>query len=83
MIANWTAVLSIAAFFIGQLLVTRRHWMGFLVWGISNYTVAAVFALQANAATTCMFLVYFAANMRSMLTWSRQSKPNSAAAPAR
>jgi hypothetical protein len=65
------ATLSIVAFFVGQALVTRQRWTGFLIWALSNYAVAAHSALQANAAATCMFLVYFAANMHSVLAWSR------------
>jgi len=67
------ATISIAAFFVGQLLVTRRHWTGFLIWAMSNYLVAATCVIQANQATACMFLVYFGANVCSMVSWRRHA----------
>ena len=34
------AIISIASFFLGQVLVTRRCFIGFLVWAVSNLLVA-------------------------------------------
>ena len=68
------AIINIAAFVIGQMLVTRRHWTGFLVWAAANYLVAMTSITQNNASTGLMFMVYCSANVYSMWLWSRQSR---------
>jgi nicotinamide riboside transporter PnuC len=68
------AVINIAAFVIGQMLVTRRHWTGFLVWAAANYLVAITCLTHDNESTGCMFMVYCAANVYSMWLWSRHEE---------
>jgi nicotinamide riboside transporter PnuC len=65
-----TAIINISAFAIGQFLVTRRHWVGFLIWAASNLMVAAVCIARGEWATACMFIVYCVANVWSMIAWS-------------
>ena len=67
--ASLIALIGIAAFVLGQWLVTRKHWSGFLVWAGSNLMVAVMCLAQANHPTACMFLVYFLANVYSMTAW--------------
>jgi hypothetical protein len=69
--ASLIALIGIAAFVVGQWLVTRKHWAGFLVWAGSNLMVAVMCLAQANHPTACMFLVYFLANVYSMMAWTR------------
>ena len=65
------AALSIASFFIGQYLVTRRHWTGFLVWALSNLSVALGSFSAGHGATGTMFAIYFAANAWSLFSWTK------------
>jgi nicotinamide riboside transporter PnuC len=71
--ASLTAFIGIAAFIVGQWLVTRKQWTGFLVWAGSNLMVAAMCLVQDNRPTACMFLVYCLANVYSMIAWSRSA----------
>jgi nicotinamide riboside transporter PnuC len=71
------AVINIAAFAIGQYLVTRRSWAGFLIWAGSNLLVATTCLLGKDPAMACLFLVYFAANVYSMHAWTRMRRRES------
>lgn len=72
--SSFPAAINIASFVIGQLLVTRRRWMGFLLWAGANLMIAVTCVMRNDAPTACMFLVYFAANVYSTILWFRQSR---------
>ena len=73
--AHLPTILSIVAFFIGQRLVTRKRWTGFLVWALSNSLLTTHLFLDGNTSTALMFLVYAVVNFRSMLLWLRDKRP--------
>jgi nicotinamide riboside transporter PnuC len=75
------AIINIAAFFVGQVLVTRRHWGGFLIWAASNCSIAAISVVQGSHPTALMFLVYFTANVYSTILWARQSSKGRSKTP--
>jgi len=68
------AVINIAAFFFGQVLVTRGRWSGFLVWAAANYLVAITCINRNDPTTGCMFMVYCTTNLCSMWLWSRKTR---------
>lgn len=70
------AIINIAAFFLGQVLVTRGRWSGFLVWAAANYFVAITCLTHDSETTGCMFMVYCATNIYSMWLWSRNKLRN-------
>jgi nicotinamide riboside transporter PnuC len=72
------AIINIAAFFLGQVLVTRGRWTGFLVWAAANYLVAITCMTRNDGTTGCMFMVYCTANIYSMWLWSRNELRNRA-----
>lgn len=66
------ASISIASFFIGQMLVTNRCCIGFLVWAVSNLMVAVLKFATGDHSTACMFVVYFLTNGYSLYAWARE-----------
>ena len=63
------AIISIVSFFVGQLLVTRRCFAGFLIWAGSNLLVATFKFATGDASTGSLFLIYAAANTYSLIAW--------------
>jgi len=64
-------LINVIAFVVGQMLVTRQHWAGFLIWAGSNYLVALSFLGADQPGTAGLFTMYCAANIYSMWRWSR------------
>lgn len=64
-------IISIASFFVGQVLVTRRCFIGFLIWAASNLMVALSEFANGNPSTASMFVIYSAANSYSLVSWWR------------
>ena len=71
------AVISMCAFFLGQLLVTRKCCEGFLVWAGSNLVVATWALGVGDPYTACMFAIYCGANLCSMIAWARSGDQSS------
>ena len=63
-------MISIAAFFVGQWLVTKKCGSGFLVWAVSNLLIAGSAVATGDWATTCLFITYFSANTCSLIAWA-------------
>ena len=78
---------SLLAFVLGQWLVTRGHWSGFLVWCLANLYSALTGMVAGTLETSCLFGAYFVANLVSLRSWfasTRSACPaNRALDPAR
>lgn len=77
------AIISIALFFLGQLLVTNRCCCGFLIWAASNLVIVCVNLLTGNLPTAGLFATYFAANLISFFTWITAQEPSGPPIPPR
>lgn len=74
------AALNIAAFLLGQWLVTRGRWTGFLLWAASNLMIATCCFLQRGPDPTGgLFVVYATVNVASMLAWRQGRRGDPAA----
>lgn len=62
-------MVNLAALFLGQWLVTRGHWSGFLVWCAANYYGIVTCLLSGMPQTACLFGAYFLVNAGSLWSW--------------
>lgn len=69
---------NLLSFVIGQWLVTRGHWGGFLVWCAANLYSVVVCITTGIPETSCLFAAYFAANFWSLRSWLAQSRGKAA-----
>ena len=73
-IANLTALV------LGQWLVTRGHWSGFLVWCAANLYSIVTCLLSGMTQTCLLFGAYFLVNFASLWSWLAKSRNVSAPA---
>lgn len=62
-------LINLTALVVGQLLVTRGHWAGFLVWSLCNIYSVVICVVTGIPATSCLFAAYFLVNLYSLRTW--------------
>jgi len=72
-------VITLLAFLLGQWLVTRKHWLGFLVWCGANIYSIVTCILTDMPQTSCLFAAYFIVNFASLRSWFANSKDESRA----
>jgi len=82
-------VANLAALILGQWLVTRGHWSGFLVWCAANLYSIVTCVLTGMPQTSVLFGAYFLVNSASLCAWFARSRATmleelkpSASAPA-
>lgn len=54
---------------LGQWLVTRRHWSGFLVWAACNVYGGIACFMTGIPETSCLFAAYLIVNLGSLRVW--------------
>jgi nicotinamide riboside transporter PnuC len=62
-------VINLTALVVGQLLVTRGHWAGFLVWSLCNVYSVVICVVTGIPATSCLFIAYLFVNLYSLRSW--------------
>jgi hypothetical protein len=67
-------VANLAALVVGQWLVTRGHWSGFLVWCAANLYSIVTCLLNDMPQTSCLFGAYFLVNFASLRTWFTKAR---------
>ncbi len=67
-------VANLAALVVGQWLVTRGHWSGFLVWCAANLYSIVTCLLTGMPQTSCLFGAYFVVNFASLWTWFTKAR---------
>ncbi|MCU0786847.1 MAG: nicotinamide mononucleotide transporter family protein [Verrucomicrobia bacterium] len=68
-------VTNLLAFVLGQWLVTKKHWSGFLVWCAANVYSIVTCVLTDMPQTSCLFGAYFLVNACSLYSWFAKSRP--------
>jgi len=67
-------LITLLAFLVGQWLVTRGHWAGFLVWCAANvYSIVTCF-LTDMPQTSSLFATYLVVNFASLRSWYVKSR---------
>jgi nicotinamide riboside transporter PnuC len=59
---------------LGQWLVTRGHWTGFLVWCACNVYGVVVCIQSGIPETSCLFGAYFLVNACSLRSWFAKAR---------
>jgi nicotinamide riboside transporter PnuC len=54
---------------VGQWLVTKSHWSGFLVWCACNVYGVIACLTTGIPETSCLFAAYFIVNFCSLWSW--------------
>lgn len=67
-------LITLVAFLLGQWLVTRKHWSGFLVWCAANVYSIVTCILTDMPQTSCLFAAYFIVNFASLSSWFTKSR---------
>jgi hypothetical protein len=67
-------VINLLALVVGQFLVTRGHWSGFLVWCAANIYSAATCVATGIPETSCLFAAYFLVNACSLKAWIAKAR---------
>ena len=67
-------VATLLAFLLGQWLVTRKHWAGFLVWCAANVYSIVTCVLTNMPQTSFLFAAYLLVNFVSLRSWFAQSR---------
>jgi hypothetical protein len=67
-------VTTLVAFLLGQWLVTRKHWSGFLVWCVANIYSIVTCILTDMPRTSLLFAAYFIVNFASLRSWFANSR---------
>ena len=67
-------VANFAALVLGQWLVTRGHWFGFLVWCAANLYSIVTCVLTGMPQTSVLFGAYFLVNSASLCAWFAKSR---------
>jgi hypothetical protein len=62
-------VLNLLVLLLSQWLVTRGHWLGFLVWCAANLYDAMICRRTGIPKTSCLFGAYFFVNLCSLWSW--------------
>jgi len=68
-------VANLVALVIGQWLVTRGHWSGFLVWCTANLYSIVTCLLTGMPQTCFLFGAYFLVNSASLYSWLAKARP--------
>lgn len=66
--------INLFAFLLGQWLVTRGHWAGFLVWCMANVYSVLTCVVTGIPETSCLFATYFLVNLASLRAWFTKSQ---------
>ena len=67
-------VITLLAFVLGQWLVTRKHWAGFLVWCAANVYSIFTCILTDMPQTSFLFAAYLIVNCASLRSWFAKSR---------
>ena len=74
-------VTNLAALIIGQWLVTRGRWAGFLVWCGANLYSILTCLLTGMPQTSILFGAYFLVNFVSLWSWVARTRAATSDAP--
>jgi hypothetical protein len=74
---------NLAAFVLGQWLVTRGHWSGFLVWCAANLYSIVICTRTGMPQTGVLFGAYFLVNLASLLAWAAKTRAPTAPSSSR
>lgn len=67
-------MINLVALVVGQYLVTRGHWSGFLIWCAANIYGAATCVATGIPETSCLFAAYFLVNFCSLWSWLKRER---------
>jgi len=65
---------TLVAFLVGQWLVTRKHWSGFLVWCLANIYSMVTCIRTDMPQTSLLFAAYLIVNFASLRSWFANSR---------